>query len=166
MSGFLSLTGAAHTGVAMFSDEDPTKFSNEGFKNYLGHFPAGTSFMCVDHFRQLFLAKRFQRYDYGPEINLKKYGQEEPTEISLRTFSDMPIALLCGSTDKLASPHDYMWLREELVANNNCIYYKEYDFGHLAFLMPENKTILHDIFALVQRYNPLYNSEGKQLTQE
>ncbi len=81
MSGFLSLTGAAHTGVAMFSDEDPTKFSNEGFKNYLGHFPAGTSFMCVDHFRQLFLAKRFQRYDYGPEINLKKYGQEEPTEI-------------------------------------------------------------------------------------
>jgi len=78
----------------------------------------------------------------------------------------MPIALLCGSTDKLASPHDYMWLREELVSNNNCIYYKEYNFGHLAFLMPIDKTIFHDIFALMKRYNPLYNCLGEQLKEE
>ena len=78
----------------------------------------------------------------------------------------MPIALLCGSTDKLASPHDYMWLREELVVNNNCIYYKEYNCGHLAFLMPLEKTLCHDIFALMKRYNPLYNCVGEQLKEE
>mmetsp|Transcript_31291 Transcript_31291/g.41404 ORF Transcript_31291/g.41404 Transcript_31291/m.41404 type:complete len:98 (-) Transcript_31291:40-333(-) len=58
-----------------------------------------------------------------------------------------------------------MWLRDELVVNNNCIYYKEYDFGHLAFLMPADKTILHEIFSLIKRYNPLF-SAVKELTEE
>ena len=57
-----------------------------------------------------------------------------------------------------------MWLREELVANNNCIFYKEYDLGHLAFLVPAEKTIIHDMFALIKRYNPLYDSSAEQLT--
>ena len=44
MSGLLMLTRAATTGVQTFSDEDTSKISPEGFKNYLGHFPAGTSY--------------------------------------------------------------------------------------------------------------------------
>ena len=67
----------------------------------------------------------------------------------------MPIALFCGSGDKLASPQDYMWLLGSLVSKNNCVYYKEYDFGHLAFLMPTDKTIFHEMYALIKRYNPL-----------
>ena len=51
MSGLLQLTGAAKKGMGLISDEDPTKLSQEAFKNYLGHFPAGTSFMCADHYR-------------------------------------------------------------------------------------------------------------------
>lgn len=51
-----------------------------------------------------------------------------------------------------------MWLRDELVMNNNCIFYKEYDLGHLAFLMPVDKTIFHDMFALTKRYNPLFSA--------
>ena len=94
------------------------------------------------------------------------YGQEEPPQISLKTYHDLPIALFCGSTDKLASPHDYMWLRDELVANNNCVYYKEYDFGHLAFLMPADKTIFHEMFAIIKRYNPLYQAGSHELSQE
>lgn len=70
--------------------------------------------------------------------------------------------MFCGATDKLASPHDYMWLREELVSNNNCVFYKEYDFGHLAFLVPSDKTIIHDMFALAKRYNPLYSARDEQ----
>lgn len=77
----------------------------------------------------------------------------------------MPIALLCGSGDKLASPRDYMWLRDELVANQNCMYYKEYDGGHLYFLMPVDKALHHDILALVKQYNPLYRPV-KELTEQ
>ena len=104
----------------------------------------------------MLLARQFQKYDFGPAINMEKYQQETPPKISLTTFSDMPIAMLCGSSDKLASPHDYMWLRDELASNGNCIFYKEYDFGHLAFLMPANKTIFHDMFVLMKRYNLLF----------
>ena len=57
MSGLLRVTGAAKKGMKLTSDEDPTKLSQEGFKNYLGHFPAGTSFMCADHYRQMLLAR-------------------------------------------------------------------------------------------------------------
>ncbi len=97
-------------------------------------------------------------------MNMARYGSETPPEISLRTFNDMPIALLCGMTDKLASPEDYMWLRNELVLGNNCLYYKEYDMGHLAFLMPADKTIFHEIFALVKRYNPLYKHDQNEMS--
>ncbi len=51
MSGLLTLTKAATASVSMFSDDDVAKISAEGFKNYLGHFPAGTSFMCGEHYR-------------------------------------------------------------------------------------------------------------------
>lgn len=122
--------------------------------------------MCGEHYRQLLGAQRFQMYDHGAEVNMTKYGSETPPEISLRTFNDMPIALLCGMTDKLASPHDYMWLRDELVLGNNCLYYKEYDMGHLAFLMPADKTILHEMFALAKRYNPLYKPNQNELNLE
>ena len=57
MSGLLRVTGAAKKGMGLISDEDPTKLSQEGFKNYLGHFPAGTSFQCADHYRQMLLAR-------------------------------------------------------------------------------------------------------------
>lgn len=44
MSGLLALTRAANAGVSMVSDENITRMSAEGFKNYLGHFPAGSSY--------------------------------------------------------------------------------------------------------------------------
>ena len=78
----------------------------------------------------------------------------------------MPIALMCGLGDKLASPHDYMWLRDELANNKNCIFFKEYNCGHLAFLMPGNKSIFHDMFVLMKRYNPLFRPQAAHITQE
>ena len=69
MSGLMSVTRATKTGLNIISDSDPEKLSYSGLKNYLGHFPAGTSFMCINHYRQILLAKRFQKYDHGPEIN-------------------------------------------------------------------------------------------------
>mmetsp|Transcript_31291 Transcript_31291/g.41405 ORF Transcript_31291/g.41405 Transcript_31291/m.41405 type:complete len:90 (-) Transcript_31291:442-711(-) len=70
MSGLLRLTRAATTGVSMVSDEDISKISHEGFKNYLGHFPAGTSYMCSEHYRQILIERKFQKFDYGTEANM------------------------------------------------------------------------------------------------
>ena len=51
MSGLMRVTRAASTGMSMISDDDPSKLSQFGAKNYLGHFPAGTSFRCAEHYR-------------------------------------------------------------------------------------------------------------------
>ena len=55
----------------------------------------------------------------------------------------MPIALLGGSTDRLASIKDFRELRDNLYRNNSCIFYKEYEYGHLGFLIPPDKTLFY-----------------------
>ena len=88
------------------------------------------------------------------EENFEQYFQATPPELSLHSYQNMPIALFCGATDKLSSPLDYMWLRDELLKNQNCVYYKEYHFGHVAFLMPPDKRLCFDILALCKKFVP------------
>jgi hypothetical protein len=49
----MKATGAVKFGIGLISDEDANAISQQGIDTYLGHFPAGTSFRCVNHFRQL-----------------------------------------------------------------------------------------------------------------
>jgi len=56
-SGFLKITGLHSFSIGLLSDEDPAKNLSEGaLPTFLGHFPAGTSYRCIEHFRQLTLA--------------------------------------------------------------------------------------------------------------
>lgn len=151
-SGFLSVSGAGTSSIGILSDREPDKMSQEGLKNYMGHFPAGASFKQVNHFRQLVSSKNFQLYDYGPEKNQEVYqGQTYPPLISLETFSEVPIALFCGQNDLLASPEDYKGLYKVLKKNKNVIYFKEYFYGHLQFLVPQNRRLFYDIISLWQQ---------------
>ena len=54
---------------------------------------------------------------------------------------------------------DYEWLRNELAMKNNCVFYKEYDIGHAAFLMPneqDRRRYFVEILELCKKYNKLY----------
>lgn len=75
-------------------------------------------------------------------------------EIDLQSFSDVPIGLFCGKTDLLVSPGDYMWLRDELMKNSNCTFFREYDLGHLGLVVPKDKSIFMDLLALAIEHNP------------
>ena len=65
----------------------------------------------------------------------------------------MPIAMLCGIGDHLVAPEDYTWLKDELVKENNCSYFKEYDLGHLGLVIPKEKTIFMDMLALLENFS-------------
>lgn len=53
-SGFFKITGLGNLSIGLLSDEDPTHNLSEGsLPTFLGHFPAGTSFRAINHFRQL-----------------------------------------------------------------------------------------------------------------
>lgn len=50
----------------------------------MAHYPSGSSFKGFEHFGQLMLEGKFQRYDYGKEINIEKYGTRNAPEIDLK----------------------------------------------------------------------------------
>ena len=147
----------------MLSDDDPKKINQSGLEMYMGHFPAGTSYKCLDHYRQLLLTDCFQKYDYGLEKNLSLYGSETPPLIDLQSFSGLPIAMLCGKTDKLSNQYDYAWLRDILAMNSNCIYFKEYDLGHVAFLMPNDNDRRYyiEMLELCKTFNRQYDGPAR-----
>ena len=65
-SGFMKMTGLHSFSIGLLSDEDPAKNLSEGaLQTFMGHFPAGTSFRSVNHFRQLTLGQEFKKYDFG-----------------------------------------------------------------------------------------------------
>ena len=80
------------------SDSDPRHISAKAKDNYFKFYPAGTSFNCIEHFRQMMISGKFCRFDNGEDYDLSKI--KETTKITL----------ICGKHDLLSSQQDYMWL--------------------------------------------------------
>jgi hypothetical protein len=82
--------------------------------------------------------KIFEHFDYGPEENLKRYGTETAPPIPLENIKEFPIAMLAGTEDKLAQIDDVRWLKDKMFGQSSLIFYEEYKFGHLSFLIPNS----------------------------
>jgi len=104
------------------------------------------------HFKQILLSKKFQKFDYGKDENLKRYNSAAPPEYDLSQIKEVPIALFCGSKDQLASKDDYLWLREQLL--DTLCYFKEFNLGHMGFLIPPNRQHFYEMLELCKAYNP------------
>ena len=151
-----------HVDLALFfaSDDEPGTVSELAKYNMVGHFPSGTSFQTLNHFRQLIQKGTFEKYDYGFEENYKRYGQMQPPTFDLSKINTVPIAMFMGSGDLLASPKDYKWTIDQMV-NANIVYQKEYPkMGHMYFLAPTNaKEVFSEYTDLIKKYNPYYKEE-------
>eukprot|EP00347_Sterkiella_histriomuscorum_P012882 403366856 len=145
-------------GLKMLSDDDPREVNQNCLEGYLSHYPAGTSLKTIRHFKQVMNKKSFEHFDYGQEENIRRYGQEQPPQIPLENIKDFPIALLAGQEDKLANINDVRWLKEKLESQNSVVFYEEYKFGHLSFLIPNSLKHFQDVVQLVNKYNPVYLS--------
>ena len=113
-SSFLSETGLAHLVLKMVTDLETENIHVHGIETIFGHTPAGSSFRCFEHFQQIMRDRKFQKFDFGPERNVKEYGSEQPPEYDLSKVKDVPIALINGALDGLASPKDTEWLTAQL----------------------------------------------------
>jgi hypothetical protein len=81
----------------------------------------------------------FKKFDYEDENeNMKRYGQPDPPHYNLKNIKGLDIVMVCGTEDNLSSMPDYIWLRDELLANGNHVDFTEYPRGHLGLLMPKN----------------------------
>ena len=71
-----------------------------------------------------------------------------PPDYDLSKITGFPIAMLCGKEDLLANPVDYHELREQLESTDSLPFFKEYDMGHLGFLVPNSMTHINDMLDL------------------
>lgn len=70
----------------------------------LAHIPAGTSTKTVIHYLQEIKNEgNFQKFDYGPEGNMIKYGNTTVPHYNLSNIK-VPIYLMYAENDWLTSP--------------------------------------------------------------
>lgn len=159
-SNLMRMSGAGKFGIQESSDSNLSHVNKGGSETFFGHFPSGTSFQGVNHFRQMMVARQFQKYDHGMEKNLELYGAATPPAYNLSNIKRFPIALFCGKEDLLSSPGDYKCLAAELTANDSCVFYKEFDMGHIAFLIPVTKYHILEMLHLAKTFNPDYKVQA------
>ena len=65
--------------------------------------------------------KKFQKFDYGKEMNKIIYGQYTPPEYQLEAITSNKIALIYSANDWLADPSDIALLKQRLKGLKSCI---------------------------------------------
>lgn len=79
---------------------DPAKYDAPVLRRIFSNFPRETSFKNVQHMAQCEAAQRLQRFDYGVQGNLDKYGSALPSPYDLTALAT-PTALYFGTKDLL-----------------------------------------------------------------
>ncbi|XP_053604379.1 gastric triacylglycerol lipase-like [Plodia interpunctella] len=97
----------------------------------LGHMFSGSSTLQFVHYGQLVQSKRFCRFDFGPEVNSKRYGVQEPPDYDLSKIT-IPVGLFYSSEDWVADPYDVNLLKQHLP--NVFMYEFLGDYNHLDYL--------------------------------
>lgn len=137
--------------VEIISDNNSSETNNVNMMPvFLSRGPSGSSLKAISHFVQCMRSKKFKRYDYGKKENLQLYGSEDPIEYDLKSITDFPIALFSGLGDKIATPKDVYWLKEQL--GNNVILHNEYDLGHIGFIMANDMSWFNDVVNILELY--------------
>lgn len=91
------------------------------------------------------------KYDYGPEMNLKRYGSEEAPAIDFSTIKDVPIAVFAGKYDLFQPVEDIRKVKDQL-AKNVLKYYGEYDYGHITFLIGKDMHYLDKMQKVIKEH--------------
>ena len=61
--------------------------------------------------------------------------------------------MFVGNVDKLADPEDALWAYKEI--GTPVVFYKEYNAGHLTFMIGKDMSYFNDVMALLAQYQPL-----------
>lgn len=99
--------------LKLISEDDPHTVSLARMPTIMGHFPAGTSLMNLQHWMQMLERPVFQKYDFGEALNLQHYGSRQPPRYDLARIQEA-VHLFVGEQDRLADVADANQLFEEL----------------------------------------------------
>ena len=132
------------------AEAEPLLDDQDAADAYLRVFPSSSSLTNVEHLIQLYLSRRFQDFDYGPERNMIVYGTPEPPEFNLTAANGIPVGIFYGTSDEIADTTDIEWLIDQL--GDNVVYTQSYEFGHFSYQIAVNMTCLDDLDNLASQY--------------
>lgn len=98
------------------------------------HIPAGASALNVKHFIQGYSSKRFQRFDYGLDKNLKVYSSKQPPSYDVKLVT-APVSIFASEIDWYSEVNDVQILKSRLPNVKRFIMLnKSLEFSHLEFV--------------------------------
>ncbi|KAL1501108.1 hypothetical protein ABEB36_006495 [Hypothenemus hampei] len=126
---------------------------NDQFPFMLQYFPAGCSLKQVGHYAQIITAKKFVKYNHGPQKNMKLYNSTEPPEYNLGNVK-MPIAIFFGMQDPFANTKMMEILKSNLP---NVVSYNKMpieEWNHLDFLWNKDlaKLVNEPLLEIFKKY--------------
>jgi gastric triacylglycerol lipase len=139
-------------GLYLLADEDLAVDNYKRLDVVMNHYPSGTSLKDIIHWSQMVNLKQeaLQKYNHGPQGNLKAYGQLTPPQYDL-TLIRAKVALFAGTADRLADVTDVAWLLTQLPAES-VVYAKEYqDFGHATFIWGDEFSYFETVLEVIQQ---------------
>ena len=119
---------------------------------YLDNVPDGTSTRPFVHYAQLHLTDVFQKYDFGKEENMARYGSENPPVYDLSKIT-APVALFVGDKDDLATIADAQTLADNLpnVSLFEIVDFEGWTHMDFAIAVDANKLIYAKILEMMQQ---------------
>lgn len=127
-----------------FVGPDYDQLKAEYFDRLIGHFPSGASATMFLHFIQNVLSKEFRELDFGPAINIQKYGKLYPPLYNL-TRVTAPVYLYYSLNDFLSHNLDVERLAKKLpnVKKKYLVPYRW--FNHIDFILAlDSKNLLYN----------------------
>ncbi|XP_013107224.1 lipase 3 [Stomoxys calcitrans] len=117
--------------------------------------PAGSSPRLSLHFFQLTASCKFQAFDFGPEENMRRYGQSFPPPYELENIKlQTPAELYFSENDYLATVKDVQHLSQ--IMGDQVIPHRVNltKYNHFDFILAENvKTVVNDcVLDKMQKY--------------
>ena len=120
-------------------------------ETFLSHEPSGQSWRTFVYYAQQIKSGRVALYDYGKRDNNRIYGTDEPPLVPYQNFA-VPTALFSGSLDRLASPEDVAWTKEQI--GDNVVFAKEYELDHFSFVIAKDMSYFtNDVMNVINQYN-------------
>jgi lysosomal acid lipase/cholesteryl ester hydrolase len=105
--------------------------ANMGVVN--SHLPAGVATKTLLHYIQCYGSKKFQRFDYSADENMRIYSSRYPPEYNMSLIT-VPLSMIASESDWLSQVDDVNFLREKLTNVKRFIMIdKELEFSHIEF---------------------------------
>ena len=143
--------------ISFIADYNPKYDNEKRFPIFVQHNPSGSSLQTLLHFRQLYeLDKhhpKFQKFDYGKNGNIKKYGQSTPPLYDFNLIN-LPVRAFTGMQDELADPTDCAFLEATMQGLNKDYQTWAYDnWGHLTFMWAKDpKSFFDRVLAEIAKF--------------